>query len=198
VDALQDTEVLFAVILFDNVETPGVWVVWVHVHDEVVQIFQLFVGSVVVGEEFSHVLGLGFLEGDFVWVPADDVLEKGLELVDVVVLLSAELELLDFLVLHGVPLLLFDFPDSLLSQILDDSVIVATVLLPELIKLFILGQGDFQIDLTHLETFLFEFFDDLLGAGFVFDCEISLVFIESDVGSEHSEVLQKALFDKLE
>jgi len=60
----------------------------VDVHDEVLDLFELGLAVVVVGEQFAD-LGLFCLfEGDVVGVPAEDVFELALEFVDVFVVLS--------------------------------------------------------------------------------------------------------------
>ena len=47
-NALQNTEIFLTVVLLNNVEAPGVWEVGVHVHDEVVEVLEFFLGSAVV------------------------------------------------------------------------------------------------------------------------------------------------------
>ena len=149
-------------------------------------------------QQLSHILSLSLLQWSLVRVPAYDVLEKRFELVDVVILLSTKCELFDLFVLDRVPLLLFQLLELLLSQIIDDAVVVMAMLFPEFIEFFILSQSDLKLGITNKKTFLLHFFDRLFGTGFLFNCEITLVFVKSDIRSINSEILQKTLFNELE
>ena len=101
-----------------------------NVNNEMLQILELVFTVVVVTEQLSDQLWLNLFERDVVGIAAKDVFELAFQLVDIIVMLSPELEL--HLFVSGFsPLLLFCTLVEILTQIIDDSVVMMPVLLPK-------------------------------------------------------------------
>ena len=135
IDAFHYTEILPVPVGFDCEEASGVHVFWVHVHYEVLYVFQLGLAVVVVGQQLSDLGLFGLLEGDVVGVPAEDVLELAFQFVYVLVVLACELELNLFVLYLGLPLFFGPLVEVLLQGV-NDPVVVMPMFLPELAELF--------------------------------------------------------------
>lgn len=101
------------------------------------QVFEFLLSPVVVGQQLFHqccILGCQWL---VVWIPAEDIFEQALDLVDVRIFLSSELKLFYFLAADSAStfLLSFLFLVVLLSKIVNDAIVMMTMLLPKLIQL---------------------------------------------------------------
>lgn len=164
------------------------------------EVLQLLLALVVVGEQLLDQVGVLGSQGLVVGVATEDVLEEALDLVDVGVLLAPELELLDFLaanascrLLFGLLLLVVVFP-----QVVDDAVVVVAVLLPELVQRLALCLLDGEDCFAHFEPFLLELSDELWSAQLLLDSEVSLVLVEARVGREHVVRFEQSLLDVAE
>lgn len=129
-NALYDAEVLAGSVLFHNKEAAGVHETWMDVDYEVLEAFDLGLSVVVVAQKFLDEVGFCFFQGDVVGVAAEDVLELALKLVDIIIMLASELEF-HLLVLCLDSFLLFSTLVEILPQIIDDTTVVMSVLLPE-------------------------------------------------------------------
>lgn len=165
-----------------------------HVHHEVLQVLQLALRVVVVAQQFLDQLGLGLFERDVVGVAAEDVLEFALQLVDIVVVLASELEF-DLFVLGCHSLLLLGALVEVFSKVFDDAVVMVTVLLPELVQLFLLGLGNLHDGLSHFQSVSNEGCEVGFIVVLLVDGEVALGLVESNVGGVNVVKFQEALLD---
>lgn len=129
-NALYDAEVLAGSVLFHDEEAAGVHETRMDVDYEVLEAFDLGLSVVVVAQKFLDEVGFSFFQGDVVGVAAEDVLELALKLVDIIIMLASELEF-HLLVLCLDSFLLFSTLVEILPQVVDDTTVVMSVLLPE-------------------------------------------------------------------
>jgi len=98
---------------------------------------QQFGGSiVVVAKQFAYQIGLCFFQGDVIGIATKDVFKLTLEFIDIIILLSSKCEFHLF-VLGYTPLLQFSAFVEILTEIVDDAVVVVSVLFPKLAELFL-------------------------------------------------------------
>jgi hypothetical protein len=146
------------------------------------QVLNLLLSLVVVGKQLLHQLLFIFFQGNVVRVPAQDVLEQTLQLVDIFVSLSPEIECCDLLVLCDVLLFLLYLLLVTLLQVVDDCVVMVAVLLPEFAQCLAFSPLEDELGVSDLKSLLFESFDDLGLGVFLIKGEMSLGFVEPDVG----------------
>lgn len=179
-NALYDAEVLAGSVLLHNKQAAGVHEARMDVDYEVLEAFDLSLSVVVVAQKFLDEVGFGFFQGDVVGVTAEDVLELALKFVDIIIMLSSELEL-HLLVLSLDSFLLFSTLVEILSQVVDDTTVVMSVLLPEDTQLVLISLSHMQDCITDFEAVL----DQGLEIGLVvvldIDGEVSFSFVEPDI-----------------
>ena len=152
-NTLHHAEILASAVFLHSEEAASVHIVGMNVNNEKLQILELAFRVVVVAEQLLDQLRLCLLESDVVGIAAEDVLELALELVDIVVMLSSELEL-HLLVSGLASLLLLCTLVEILAQIIDDSVIVVTVLFPKLTQLFLIRFFHLHNSISNFESLL--------------------------------------------
>lgn len=151
-----------------------------HVHHEVLQPVELVLGVVVVAEQLPDLGTLGLLQRDVVRVSAEDILELALQLVDIVVMLACEFEFNLFILGLGSLLFLGSLVE-VLPQVLDDTVVMMTVLLPELAELFGGGLVDLEHGVSNFESLFDQNLKAFLLEGLFIDCEVSFGLVESNI-----------------
>lgn len=147
-----------------------------------------------VAQQLFHQVVLGLLEGRVVGVAAEDVLEEGLQLVDVGVHFAPEGEVVGA-ILGDVSFLLFLALVEVFPQVLDDPIEVVSVLLPELVEAGSFALGDRQDDFPHLEPLLSQFLDLVVMIMLLVDGEVSFCLVESHVGAKDVVIFEEGFLD---
>lgn len=179
-NALYDAEVLAGSVLLHDKEAAGVHETRMDVDYEVLEAFDLRLSVVVVAQKFLDEVGFSFFQGDVVGVAAKDVLELALKFVDIIIMLSSELEL-DLLVLSLDSFLLFSALVEILSQVIDDTTVVMSVLLPEDAQLVLISLSHMQDCITDFEAVLNQGLEVGLVVVLDVDGEVSFSFVEPDI-----------------
>lgn len=179
-NALYDAEVLAGSVLLHDKEAAGVHETRMDVDYEVLEAFDLRLSVVVVAQKFLDEVGFSFFKGDVVGVAAENVLELALKFVDIIIMLSSELEL-DLLVLSLDSFLLFSALVEILSQVIDDTTVVMSVLLPEDAQLVLISLSHMQDCITDFEAVLNQGLEVGLVVVLDVDGEVSFSFVEPDI-----------------
>lgn len=169
-----------------------------YIHNEVLQVLNFLCALVMVRQQFSDQLFFVFFQRDIVGVSAKNVLEKTLEFVDIVVSFPTKIEGFDFFVFGLIFLFFLDFFFMALFEIFDDGIVMVPVLLPEFAERISFSFLDDKLTVSDFESFLFESFDDFRLGIFLIKGEVSLSFVESNVGREDILIFQQGFLNVLE
>jgi hypothetical protein len=85
-----------------------------------------------------------------------------------------------------------------LFEIFDDGIVMVSVLLPEFAECISFSFLDDELAVSDFESFLFESFDDFGLGIFLIKGEVSLSFVESNVGREDILIFQQGFLNVLE
>ena len=85
-----------------------------------------------------------------------------------------------------------------LFQVIDDGVVMVTMLLPKLTQCITISFLDDQLTVPDLKTLLFESFNNLRLGILLINSEVTFSLMESDIWREHILVFQQCLLDILE
>lgn len=131
-NALNNTEVLSAAIVLYGKQTSCIWVFRMNIHNKVFEVLDFLFSLVMIRKQFFYEFLFTFFQGNIVGVSAKNVLKQTFQLVNVIVFLSTEIKCVDFSVLGLIFLFLFDFFLVTLFQVINNCVVMISMLLPEL------------------------------------------------------------------
>lgn len=197
-DAFDDTEVFPSAVVLHCEQAPCVRVLWMYIDNEVLQVFNFFCALVMVRQQFSDQLFFVFFQWDIVGVSAKNVFEKTLEFVDIIVSFPTKVEGFDFFVFGLIFLFFLDFFFMALFEIFDDGIVMVSVLLPEFTERISFSFLDDELAVSDFESFFFKSFDDFGLGIFLIKGEVSLSFVESNVGREDILIFQQGFLNVLE
>ena len=149
VNTFDHTEVFSCTIVLHCEQASSIHVLRVNIHYKVLHILCLGLSVVVVTQKLSNLSLFCFLQWHIVRVATENVLELALQLVYIVIVLSCKIEF-DFFVLDDCSLFLLRLFVELLLQVINDAIIVMTMLLPKLAQLFWWRFHDLEFSITDL------------------------------------------------
>jgi hypothetical protein len=165
-----------------------------HINNEMLQVLELGLSVIVIGEQFLYQFGFCLFEGDVVGITAKNVLKLTLQLVDIIIGLASEFKFNFFVLgLHSF-LLLCAFVE-IFAKVVNNSVVMMPVLLPKDAQLVLIRFDNNQNSVSDLKAILKECLEVSLIVVLLIDCEVSFCLVESHVGRVDVMIFKEGFLD---